>query len=394
MRIRNVDFSTSGFLTILVAAALLGAGMPAEARTWVVHPGDSIRAAISKAHRGDRIEVMPGVYKEGAAGDLNALTITVDGIHLVGRPARNRPVVLENAGTQGYGIWVSPANSAGPGPEADNEQPPCALDGSVIHDFSIQGFTVRGFKQHGLHLACVDGFRIESNVAENNDVYGLFPIASRHGLMADNTVTGTTRDAGIYVGQSDDVLITGNRCEGNLIGLEVENSRHCTVIGNEISENTIGIFVDVLFGKVTTTQETTTVAFNNVHDNNRPNTSDPADITAALPPGIGILLLGADTTTVTRNEVEHNGFAGIAVSSLCLAFTLEGQACPPLNVDPNPDLNHVTRNHVEGNGTISTGNPNLDPLRGDLVWDGSGTGNCWRDNQFSTSVPALLPSCQ
>ncbi len=378
---------------VLTVAIVLGLTAPAEARTWVVHPGESIRAAISKARPGDRIEVLPGVYHEGGAGDLNALTITIDGIDLVGRPSHDRPVVLENAGAQGYGIWVSPTNSAGPGPEANDELPPCGLDGSAIHGFSVQGFTVRGFEQHGVHLACVDGFRIDSNVAENNAVYGLFPVLSRHGVRADNTVTGSGRDAGIYVGQSDDVLIAGNRSEGNLIGLEVENSRHCTVIGNEISGNTVGLFVDVLFGKEITTQETTTVAFNEVHDNNRPNTSDPGDLTAVLPSGVGILLVGADTTTVTRNEVEHNSFAGIGVLSLCVFFTLQGQPCPPLDVDPNPDMNRITRNHVEDNGTVPTGNPVIDSLRADLAWDGSGTGNCWQGNEFSTSVPSPLPAC-
>jgi hypothetical protein len=33
------------------------------------------------------------------------------------------------------------------------------------------------------------------------------------------------------------------------------------------------------------------------HDNNRPNTADPDDITAICPRGLGILLVGADTTT-------------------------------------------------------------------------------------------------
>ena len=98
----------------LVAALILSAGLPAAARTLVVRPGGSIRAALARASAGDRVEVWPGVYREGASGDLNALTITKSGIALVGLSAPGRPVVLENAGAQGYGVWVSPANSAGP----------------------------------------------------------------------------------------------------------------------------------------------------------------------------------------------------------------------------------------------------------------------------------------
>jgi parallel beta-helix repeat protein len=382
------------FCAGLIVALLLIAESAAEARTWTVHPGESIRAAISKAHPGDRINVMPGVYHEGQPGDLNAVTITVDGIALVGLSRPNQPVVLVNAGQQSYGVWVSPTDSTGPVPEEDNEQPPCASNGSTIHGFSIQGFTLRGFAGHGLHLACVDGFLIDGNSAESNDVYGIFPVISHNGVLSNNAVSGTTSDAGIYVGQSDNVLISGNISMNNLIGIEVENSRNVAVIDNQSSGNTIGIFVDILFDKVEVTQQTTVVAFNDVHDNNRANTADPDDITAIFPPGLGILLVGADTTTVTQNHVTQNGFAGIAVSSLCLAFELQGQACPTLNVDPNPDYNRVVLNQSTGNGTtISTRNPALDALRGDLVWDGSGAGNCWRGDKFATSVPSALPAC-
>jgi parallel beta-helix repeat protein len=207
-------------------------------------------------------------------------------------------------------------------------------------------------------------------------------------------VHGTVRDAGIYVGQSDDVLIANNTSQNNLIGIEVENSHDVAVVDNLARGNTIGILIDVLFGKIKLTQQATVVAYNEVTGNNRANSADPDDITALFPPGLGIMLVGADTTTVTENDVTKNGFAGIAVTSLCLAFTLQGQQCPTLDVDPNPDRNHIWRNHSTGNGAISTGNPTLDALRGDLVWDGSGADNCWRANVFKTSVPKSLPVCQ
>jgi hypothetical protein len=56
-----------------------------------------------KAHPGDRIDVMPGLYHEGRPGDLNVVTITADRIDLVGLSRANQPVVLENAGSQSTG---------------------------------------------------------------------------------------------------------------------------------------------------------------------------------------------------------------------------------------------------------------------------------------------------
>ncbi len=382
--------------TRLLQAALFlfaFAATPAAAHRLVVHPGESIRAAIGRALPGDQIVVLPGIYKEGAPGDLNALTITTDRITLVGRSSEENPVVLENAGGQSFGVWVSPANSAGPGPEANDETPPCGLDGSLIHGFSIRGFTLRGFQKHGLHLACVDGFHITKNVSEDNAVYGLFPVVSKNGFLTHNVVRGSALDAGIYVGQSDSVVIAQNRAENNLIGLEVENSRHCAVLSNELANNTVGILVDILPFLVKKTQETTLVAYNKVHDNNRVNTGIPGDITALIPSGTGILLFGGHTATVTLNKIENNGFTGIVVVSLCLGLALEGLPCSGLDVDPDPSDNRIVLNDLDNNGTIPQSNPFFDSLRADLIWDGSGAANCWSENSFATSTPPALPSC-
>ncbi len=377
---------------LLVLMAGLACPPLALARTWLVRPGESIRTTLEAASPGDRIEVFPGVYHEGAPGDLNALTVTAAGIELAGLPRPGHPVVLENPGGQSYGIWVSPADSAGAAAQADEEHPPCATSGARLAGFSLSGFTVRGFSEHGVHLACVDDFSVTKNVSDGNEVYGLFPIFSTKGVLADNEVVSTGKDAAVYVGQSDDVLITRNRVHDSLLGIEVQNSRHCSVIGNDVHDNTLGILVDIAAGTIVKTQETTVVSRNRVYENNRANSAEPGDIMAVLPSGIGILLVGADTSTVSLNRVTSNNFAGIGVVSLCLGLALEGLPCDGLDVDPFPDGNRVVHNLVQGNGTVPTGTP-LDAFLADLAWDGSGTGNCWEANSFGTSVPPVLPAC-
>jgi parallel beta-helix repeat protein len=383
------------FRRVFLAALALGflAPLPAVARTVLVRQGGSIRAALADAQRGDRIEVMPGVYHEGAPGDLNALTVTIDGIQLVGRPRPGHPVVLENPGGQAHGIWVSPIDSTGPVAEAEDERPPCGFSGATIKGFALSGFTVRGFLRHGAHLACVDGFALTDNVSDGNQFYGFFPVVSRSGVLAGNEVMNTGSDAAIYVGQSDSVLITGNRVHGSLLGIEVQNSRHCAVIGNDLHDNTLGIFVDVGSDKILKTQETTLVSLNWVHNNNRPNSAEPEDFLALLPSGIGVFLVGADTTTVFNNTVERNGFVGIGVATLCLGLALQGQPCVGLDVDPFADDNRIIHNRVRGNGTVPNGNPLLDMFRADLFWDETGTGNCWGLNSYAAAVPPILPKC-
>ncbi len=374
----------------LVGLFVIGFVVPAAAKTILVQPGGSIRAAVESASAGDLILVFPGVYHEGSPNDLNALTVTKDGIRLVGLSSPAQPVVLANAGSQGFGIWVSPSDSIGPAAQADNEHPPCGTSGAVLKGFSLIGFTVSGFGQHGVHLACVDGFELTRNVAAGKGVYGLFPVVSRNGAVFNNEAKDTFSDAAIYVGQSDNVRIADNSAHDSLIGIEVENSRNCVVIGNRTSGNTVGIIVDILPGLLKKTQQSTIVAFNTVHDNNRPNTGAPGDITSAIPSGTGVLLLGADTTTVMGNEISGNGFTGIGVASLCTGLALLRLPCTGLDIDPNPDGNKIIGNRLSGNGTV----PSPLPIpSADLVWDGTGTGNCWSLNRFSTSFPAVLPPC-
>jgi parallel beta-helix repeat protein len=377
---------------LVVAVGL--AATPAVARTFVVHPGSSIRDAVARAAPGDRIEVLPGTYREGGAADRNAVTVTTPGLQIVGLSHPGAPVVLENAGAQQFGFWVSPANSAGAA-EDDPEHPPCGLDGSSLRGFSLQGFTLRGFAVHGAHLACVDGFALTGNTTEASGVYGLFPVVSRHGLISGNTVTTTQTDAGIYVGQSDDVLITANQVFGNLLGIEVENSRNCAVVANRVTGNTMGIFVDILPFLERGTQESTVVSFNEVRDNNRDNTAEPGDILAVIPSGTGILVAGGHGTTVLANDVRGNQFTGVAVASLCFGLALQGNDCSGLDIDPNPSGDRIVGNRVTGNGGASAFlPPPFNALAADLIWDGSGTDNCWSRNVFGTSTPPALPACQ
>jgi parallel beta-helix repeat protein len=370
----------------------LVAALPAAARTITVHPGESIRTALAQAQPGDRVQVLPGTYREGSPGDLNALTIATDGIALVGMSTPQQPVVLENAGSQSFGIWISPPDSSGAA-QSDREHPPCGLLGTTVSGFSLSGFTVRGFGVDGVHLACVDGFSLSRNVADGNGEYGLFPIVSRHGSVSHNEVMNTQTDAGIYVGQSERVDVIDNHVHDNLLGIEIENSVSCDVTGNLVRGNTFGIFIDILPFLERQRQEGTSVTGNQVYDNNRANTAEPDELLGLLPPGIGILLTGADRTRVSGNAVTGNGFAGIGVTSLCLAFALQGLPCADLDIEPNPDGNRIVGNLVLGNATVPVGVPALDVLRADLVWDGTGTDNCWQGNTFATSAPAALPAC-
>ena len=328
----------------------------------LVSPGGSIQAAIDAAAPGTVIRIAPGTYNQ-------ALTIHTPNLTLLGLGGSGGGVVLQNPGGAEDGIAVT-------------------AEGSGV---AILNLTVRGFQGNGVHLDGVDGFRLSGITAQDNGEYGLFPVHSSHGVIAGCRVSGHS-DTGIYVGQSRDVAILGNVTFANVNGIEIENSSDVRAIANETYDNTAGILVVVLPGLDVKATAHILIAGNRVHDNNHANFGNPQDIVAVVPPGSGILVVGADTVTVAGNAVTGNQFVGIGLGSSLTLGALAG--LPPsafADIDPDPDGVRVLGNHVTGNGGASP-IPFLPAV--DLLWDGSGTHDCWQGNSFGTSAPAALPACR
>jgi len=323
----------------------------------VVPAGGSIQSAIDAAAPGAVIQISAGTYHE-------ALTIATPRITLVGLGA----VVIENPGDAEDGISVADAG-----------------DG-----FTLANVTVRGFEENGVKLDHVDGFLLSNVRAENNGEYGLFPVFSSHGVIEHCSASGHS-DTGIYVGQSDHVIMRDNVASANVNGLEIENSAHIVAEDNESFDNVAGILVVLLPGLDVKTSSDIRVRGNRVHDNNHPNFAAPGEIESFVPSGAGILVVGTDRTSVVDNVVTGNQFTGIAVGSTLLLGALAG--LPPeafADIEPNPDGARIAGNTVTGNGGESP-IPFLPAV--DLLWDGSGVGNCWHKNTFGTSVPDPLPAC-
>lgn len=328
----------------------------------VVPSGGSIQAAVDAAAAHSVIHIEPGVYAE-------AVTVDKPGIKLVGRGKQSGPgVVIANPGGEENGVFAT----------AD--------------DFALMNVTVRGFEENGVLLVNVDGFLLSWIATEDNGEYGLFPVLSRNGVIEFSSATGHT-DAGIYVGQSEHVMVRRSTAFANVIGFEIENSTDVKVIANESFDNTAGMLMVLLPGLDVSVSSRILVTGNDVHDNNRPNFAGPGELAAAVPTGSGILVVGPDRTAVEDNRVTRNNFVGIGVGSTLLLGALAG--LPPeafAGIEPNPDGTRVVDNVATGNGAAPPPLPL--PLPGvDLLWDGSGTENCWSGNTFGTSFPAPLPPC-
>ncbi len=327
----------------------------------IVRAGTSIQTAIDAAAPGAVIHIEPGTYAE-------ALIVNQPGIKLIGMRNASGGVVIENPGDEEDGVTATEA-----------------ADG-----FALMDVTVRGFEENGVRLVGVDGFLLSGITAENDGEYGLFPVHSSHGVIERCTASGHS-DTGIYVGQSEDVAVRHSVAFANVNGIEIENSSDVKVIGNEAYDNVAGILLVLLPGLDVKVSRGVLVSGNYVHDNNRPNFAEPGEIEAAVPSGSGILVVGVDRAFVEQNTVTGNNFTGIAVGSTLLLGVLAG--LPPeafADIEPNPDGARVRDNVATENGSA----PSIPFLPGvDLLWDGSGVGNCWRGNTFTSSAPDQLPVC-
>jgi parallel beta-helix repeat protein len=339
--------------TDLPAAASPSAGR--SARVLRVAPGQSIQAAVDEARPGDTIEVQPGSYKEQVLVDID--DVTLRGL----RQGEGRAVL------DGQGELTDAVIASG-------------------HGFTIEGFGLRNYTSNGITVHGATRVVFRDLAIENTGLYGVYPVECKDILVEGVTVSGI-RDAGIYVGQSRDIVVRGNEVTKNVTGIEIENSVNALLEENHVHGNTGGILVFLLPNNPSKLGSDTKVVRNRVIENNHPNFGDPGAIVSQVPPGTGIFIMAADRTEVTGNEIRGNDSFGVAVVSLQQAFPKGTR----FDVGPVPEGNWIHGNTFAENGRKPAPAVVAAGGGGDLVWDGSGADNRW-EQPGATSMPPLLPT--
>ena len=69
-----------------------------------------------------------------------------------------------------------------------------------------------------------------------NGAYGIYPVQTENTLIEGSVAIGAS-DAGIYVGQSRNVVVRDSRAEFNVAGIEIENTVHADVWGNRFERS-------------------------------------------------------------------------------------------------------------------------------------------------------------
>jgi parallel beta-helix repeat protein len=186
----------------------------------------------------------------------------------------------------------------------------------TVEDFAVIDTPGDGIRSNavdgGVYRRIKAGWTAEESV--DNGAYALYPVQSSN-IHIDGCITYNARDAGLYIGQSNNVLIENSEAYGNVIGLEIENTTDSIARNNHVHGNTSGILVINLPGLDIFDGKRANVHDNIVVDNNIDNFGDPGTTVGIMPPGIGIVVVAADDNEIWNNTVTGNRSVGIAVIS-------------------------------------------------------------------------------
>lgn len=171
----------------------------------------------------------------------------------------------------------------------------------------------------------------ENDFQSTNGAYGLYPVETSNVLIEDSYVQGSA-DAGVYVGQSENIIVRRTTAIKNVAGIEIENSKNADVYDNIATENTGGILIfDLPIGNGI--YGAGVRIFNNtITDNNAPNFAVVGGSAAGVhivPPGTGMIVLSTSDVEIYNNTITDHRTTSIAITSFML---------PDADVASFPDL--------------------------------------------------------
>ncbi len=344
-------------LTFAIAAILMFAACgqkPDEPSA----PGDAsyqetLMAQLIDAQPGDVIEIPEGRY----AFD-RSLSLTVDGVTIRGAGMNKTVLTFANqmAGAEGLLVTAS--------------------------DFTIEDLAIEDTKGDALKISEGENIIIRRVRTEwttgpktENGAYGIYPVQVENLLMEDSVAIGAS-DAGLYIGQSKNVIIRNNRAEYNVAGIEIENTTGADVYGNVATNNTGGILVFNM-PNLTNPGARTRVFENEIYGNNTKNFGHKGTPVASIPAGSGIVVNSNDEVEIFNNNIRNNKTANVIVASIFSSDIGDGDM--QADFDPYPDGIYVYDNTFEGGGDNPDG-LELQALKlaiagpmgriPDVLWDG------------------------
>ncbi len=225
------------------------------------------------------------------------------------------------------------------------------------NSITLEDFAIEDTKGDAIKITGTDGLIIRRVRTEwtggpksSNGAYGLYPVQCRNVLIEDSVAIGAS-DAGIYVGQSEHVIIRRNKAMRNVAGIESENTSYADIYENTATENTGGILVVDLPDLPVKGGRSTRVFNNEVFANNTDNFAPEGNIVATVPTGTGIMILASDQVEVFNNRLRDNKTVHLALVS----YYVSQKPINDKSYDPYPEGIYIHDNAFVGGGDAPSG---------------------------------------
>ena len=216
----------------------------------------------------------------------------------------------------------------------------------VGKDILIEELSIEDAPGDGIKAQHTDGITFRKiNVTwthgdkSKNGTYAIYPVQCKN-VVIDSCIASHSKDAGIYVGQSEDIVVKNSLAFGNVAGIEIENCDRAEVYGNTARDNAGGILVFNLPGLPKSDGRQTRIYDNDIIDNNHENFAVPigdgpnGNTVTMIPPGSGIVLLAAKEVEIFNNRILRNKTYGLAISSYQVTgFPAEAPNWSPYTTD-------------------------------------------------------------
>ncbi len=360
-------------LRSLISLGLLGLATPAAAKTIPVAAGDSaqerLQEALIKAEPGDTVQLGKGVFKL-----TDGLSLAVDGVTLRGAGAGNDGSVLDFSGQLGAGEGLLVTS-----------------DDVLLVDFAVVNSKGDGIKSKGADRIVYHRLRVEwlAGPRESNGAYGIYPVEASDVLVDSVYVRGAS-DAGIYVGQSRNIIVRDSIAVENVAGIEIENSYNADVTGNIATKNTGGILVFDLPNLPQMGGRDVRVFDNIITGNMTPNFAPKGNIVASVPTGTGVLVMANRNVHVFDNVIEDHGTVNVMV--IGYRYPFEDAKYDPL---PRNVVVYGNQHGRAGFAPAMEGGTELAAALGGalppMLWDGSGANIIFGDDDGAISLGLADP---
>ena len=280
----------------------------------------ALQAMLIEAEEGSVIELPAGTIEM-----VDGLSLDVAGVTL--RGAGEGQTILDFSGQTGAGEGLL-----------------ITSDDVTVEHFTIRNTTGDGIKSKGADRIIYRDLTVEwtGGPDENNGAYGVYPVESTDIMVERVTVRGAS-DAGIYVGQSDNIIVRDSLAEYNVAGIEIENSTRADVYNNTVTNNTGGILVFDLPDLPKVGGHSTRLFGNQIFENNTRNFAPPGNIVASVPSGTGIIVQANDKVEIFDNTLTDNRTAHVLLVAYSPEFSDDRYNPLPRNV-------LVTQNAYENGG--------------------------------------------